>query len=62
MRLSNHYLKLIDILSLGENLQRDDEYRVLYQKLMPQLDIVLWVLKADFFDGRTFLSGIVHAQ
>ncbi|MBD8181811.1 GTPase family protein [Pantoea dispersa] len=47
LRFGNHYLTLIDLPGVGENLKRDDEYRALYQKLMPQLDMVLWVLKAD---------------
>ena len=47
LRFGSHYLTLIDLPGVGESLQRDDEYRELYQELMPQLDMVLWVLKAD---------------
>ncbi|AJJ05469.1 GTPase family protein [Yersinia pseudotuberculosis] len=43
----SHYLTLIDLPGVGESLQRDGEYRELYRELMPQLDMVLWVLKAD---------------
>jgi hypothetical protein len=47
LRFGSHCLTLIDLPGVGESLQRDDEYRELYQELMPQLDMVLWVLKAD---------------
>ncbi len=47
LRFGSHYLTLIDLPGVGENLQRDEEYRELYRELMPQLDMVLWVLKAD---------------
>ncbi|MHC9516581.1 GTPase family protein [Enterobacter mori] len=47
LRFGSHYLTLFDLPGVGESLQRDDEYRELYQELMPQLDMVLWVLKAD---------------
>ncbi|AJJ68128.1 HSR1-like GTP-binding protein [Yersinia intermedia] len=47
LRFGSHYLTLIDLPGVGENQQRDEEYRELYRELMPQLDMVLWVLKAD---------------
>ena len=46
-------LKLIDIPGVGENVKRDEEYYKLYNKLLPELDLVLWVLKAD---DRAFSS------
>lgn len=46
-RFGSHYLTLIDLPGVGESQLRDDEYRELYRELMPQLDMVLWVLKAD---------------
>lgn len=42
-----HYLTLVDLPGVGESFTRDGEYRELYRDLMPQLDMVLWVLKAD---------------
>lgn len=47
LRFGSHYLTLIDLPGVGESQLRDDEYRELYRELMPQLDMVLWVLKAD---------------
>ncbi|MGA5656824.1 GTPase family protein [Rahnella contaminans] len=47
LRFGSHYLTLIDLPGVGESQCRDGEYRKLYRELMPQLDMVLWVLKAD---------------
>ena len=47
LRFGQHYLTLIDLPGVGESVTRDGEYRELYRDLMPQLDMVLWVLKAD---------------
>ena len=47
LRFGFHYLTLMDLPGVGESIARDDEYRELYKELMPQLDMVLWVLKAD---------------
>lgn len=46
-------LKLLDVPGVGENVERDKEYDALYQKLLPKLDLVLWVLKGD---DRAFSS------
>lgn len=40
-------LRLIDVPGIGESSERDDEYDELYRRIMPELDMVLWVLKAD---------------
>lgn len=47
LRFGQHYLTLVDLPGVGENLQRDTEYRELYREQLPKLDMVLWVLKAD---------------
>ncbi|MFS9421688.1 GTPase family protein [Citrobacter sp. C411] len=47
LRFGNHYLTLVDLPGVGESVTRDGEYRELYQEQLPQLDMVLWVLKAD---------------
>lgn len=47
LRFGSHYLTLIDLPGVGENQQRDDEYRELYREQLTELDMVLWVLKAD---------------
>lgn len=38
---------LIDVPGVGESPARDAEYIDLYKRLLPELDIVLWVIKAD---------------
>ncbi len=40
-------ITLLDVPGVGENKERDEEYSELYQKLLPELDLVLWVLKGD---------------
>jgi len=40
-------LKIVDVPGVGESQHRDDEYRRLYQSLLPKLDLIFWVLKAD---------------
>lgn len=55
-------LKLLDVPGVGESRDRDKEYAALYQKLLPELDIVLWVLKADdraFSSDESFYKDVV---
>lgn len=40
-------ISLIDVPGVGESEQRDEEYAALYRRLLPELDLVLWVIKAD---------------
>lgn len=48
-RLSSgsHSLLLVDLPGVGENKGRDEEYTTLYRQILPVLDLVLWVIKAD---------------
>lgn len=34
-------VKLIDCPGVGESQERDEEYRQLYEKLLPELDLIL---------------------
>ncbi|MGI8465633.1 GTPase family protein [Pectobacterium punjabense] len=38
---------LLDLPGAGESLDHDQEYRELYQSILPELDLILWVMKAD---------------
>lgn len=38
---------LVDVPGVGETLKRDDEYFKLYKNLTPELDAILWIIKAD---------------
>ncbi|MBJ3591835.1 50S ribosome-binding GTPase [Salmonella enterica subsp. enterica serovar Saintpaul] len=40
-------MTLIDLPGVGESLAYDKEYRRLYQSLIPDLNLILWVMKAD---------------
>lgn len=40
-------MTLIDMPGVGEDEEHDIEYRYLYENLLPELDLVLWVIKAD---------------
>ncbi|MBN3102243.1 GTPase family protein [Pectobacterium brasiliense] len=48
-RLSNgkHSLMIIDLPGVGESKLRDEEYTALYRRILPKLDLVLWLIKAD---------------
>ena len=47
MTMNNHTLNFIDLPGVGESLERDKEYHQLYRSLLPELDLIIWVLKAD---------------
>jgi uncharacterized protein len=47
IRLGTTKLNLIDLPGVGEDKNTNEEYKKLYQELLPTIDIVLWVLKAD---------------
>lgn len=47
LRNGNHSLMVVDLPGVGESEQRDEEYTALYRHILPELDLVLWVIKAD---------------
>ncbi|TNL02406.1 hypothetical protein CYD30_26945 [Kosakonia cowanii] len=47
LRNGDHSLMIIDLPGVGESEQRDEEYTALYRRILPELDLVLWVIKAD---------------
>lgn len=47
LRSGSHSLMIVDLPGVGENGLRDQEYRALYRRMLPELDLVLWVIKAD---------------
>lgn len=56
-------IKLLDVPGVGESVERDKEYAELYKRLLPELDIVLWVLKGDdraFSSDETFYKNLVR--
>lgn len=58
----NKGIKLIDVPGVGESSERDTEYGELYAKLLPELDVVLWVLKGDdraYASDENFYKNLV---
>ncbi|MDA5493385.1 GTPase family protein [Yersinia intermedia] len=47
LQCSNHSIMLVDLPGIGESEQRDSEYESLYRRILPELDLILWVIKAD---------------
>lgn len=43
----NGGIYLIDVPGVGETIERDKEYFELYKNLMSELDLVIWIIKAD---------------
>jgi len=55
-------MRLVDVPGVGESGERDKEYAKLYNSLMPELDLILWVLKGDdraFSSDEIFYKNIV---
>lgn len=55
-------LKLLDVPGVGESHERDREYADLYRSLLPELDLVMWVIKGDdraFSSDETFYKNLV---
>ncbi|WP_169737817.1 GTPase family protein [Curvibacter gracilis] len=48
-------IRLLDVPGVGEDPGRQVEYIKLYKKLLPKIDLVLWVLKSD---SRNYHSAI----
>lgn len=47
LRNGNHSLMVVDLPGVGESEQRDEECTALYRHILPELDLVLWVIKTD---------------
>lgn len=63
LRIGGKGLKLLDVPGVGESGERDKEYSKLYEKLFPELDLILWVIKGDdraFSSDEQFYKKIVR--
>ncbi len=47
LQVGERFMTLVDLPGVGESGARDNEYAALYQDQLPQLDLVLWLIKAD---------------
>ena len=62
LKMGQKGIKLIDVPGVGECEKRDEEYAQLYLKLLPELDLVLWLLKGDdraYSSDEAFYKDIV---
>ena len=54
---------ITDLPGVGESRDRDAEYEALYRDSLPELDLVLWLIKADdraLFVDEYFWRHILH--
>lgn len=47
LKMGGNGIKLVDVPGVGESTVRDEEYGKLYASLLPELDLVLWLIKSD---------------
>ncbi|EDQ6557413.1 GTPase family protein, partial [Salmonella enterica subsp. enterica] len=47
LRSGDRSLVIVDLPGVGESGQRDHEYTALYRRILTEMDLVLWVIKAD---------------
>lgn len=47
LQMGKRYITIVDLPGVGESGARDTEYAALYRKQLPQLDLVLWLIKGD---------------
>ena len=62
LNMGGNGIKLVDVPGTGESTERDKEYAELYTQLLPELDLVLWLIKADdraMGNDETFYQNIV---
>jgi len=56
LNTENGGIILIDVPGVGEDTERHEEYKELYKKLLPKLDLIVWAIKADDRKYRSSLS------
>lgn len=62
LNMGENGMRLVDVPGVGESQERDEEYADFYNSLMPELDLILWVLKGDdraFSSDEAFYKNIV---
>lgn len=47
LNLGKREIIFMDLPGIAENTERDKEYSALYQEKLPELDLILWVIKVD---------------
>ena len=65
LQIGERSMTIIDLPGVGESALRDREYASLYRGWLPQVDIVLWLLKADdraLAIDETFYRDVIGEQ
>lgn len=52
-------MTLVDLPGIGETPQHDQEYQALYRQLLPELDLIIWILRSD---ERAYAADIAMHQ
>lgn len=47
LELGDRQMTIVDLPGIGETPEYDREYSALYQTLLPELDLIVWVMRAD---------------
>ncbi|WP_445335775.1 GTPase family protein [Citrobacter koseri] len=47
LELGDRQMTIVDLPGIGETPEYDREYSALYQRLLPEVDLIVWVLRAD---------------
>lgn len=48
LQVGERFMTIVDLPGVGESGVRDTEYTALYREQLPRLDLVLWLIKADY--------------
>ena len=59
LQIGERRMTLVDLPGIGETPQHDQEYRELYRQLLPELDLIIWILRAD---ERAYAADIAMHQ
>ncbi|HAM4485917.1 TPA: GTPase, partial [Escherichia coli] len=59
LQFGERRMTLVDLPGIGETPQHDQEYRTLYRQLLPELDLIIWILRAD---ERAYAADIAMHQ
>ncbi|EMV2414574.1 TPA: 50S ribosome-binding GTPase, partial [Escherichia coli] len=59
LQIGERRMTLVDLPGIGETPQHDQEYRALYRQLLPEVDLIIWILRAD---ERAYAADITMHQ
>lgn len=59
LQIGERRMTLVDLPGIGETPQHDQEYQALYRQLLPELDLIIWILRSD---ERAYAADIAMHQ